>query len=76
MYNASVTGYHGTRHFVFTISLSCTIRYACIYGRVTQGSKPLKRSDVTYARARDTVRIRVRVEVRLRGWYVYRPVWS
>ena len=39
---------HGTHHFIYTILLSSTMLYASIYGRVTWGSKPLKRSDLTY----------------------------
>ena len=31
-----------------TISLLCTIRHASIYLRAAAGSKPLKRSDLTY----------------------------
>ena len=42
MSNESVTECHGIRHYICTISLTCTILYASIYGQVIRGSKPLE----------------------------------
>ena len=48
MPNESVTECHGLRHHIYTMSPSCMILYASIYGRVTRGSTPPKRRDLTY----------------------------
>ena len=48
MSNESVTECHGTSHFIHTISLGAHYSRCLHLLRATVGSKPLKRSDLTY----------------------------